>query len=168
MVNLLQSALENGTGAPARTRGFRLPAAGKTGTSHDGWFAGFTSNLLAVAWVGFDDDRDLNLTGAQSALPLWTEFMKRAMDNPAYRNAQPFTAPPGVVTVPVEEDVDTADGSGPPKLRIEAFIRGTEPSASADGVAAAAQTATVSNNAPSAVAQMQQVQPRPEGAVPWR
>ena len=77
MVSLLESVINNGTGAGVRTRGFRLPAAGKTGTSHDGWFAGFTSNLLAVAWVGYDDDRDLNITGAQSALPLWTEFMKR-------------------------------------------------------------------------------------------
>ena len=57
MVNLLESVINNGTGAGARSRGFTLPAAGKTGTSHDGWFAGFTSNLLAVAWVGYDDDR---------------------------------------------------------------------------------------------------------------
>ena len=77
MVSLLESVINNGTGAGVRARGFRLPAAGKTGTSHDGWFAGFTSNLLAVVWVGYDDDRDLNITGAHSALPLWTEFMKR-------------------------------------------------------------------------------------------
>ena len=62
-----------------RTGGFGLPAAGKTGTSHDGWFAGFTSNLLAVVWVGYDDDRDLDITGAHSALPVWTEFMKRTI-----------------------------------------------------------------------------------------
>ena len=59
MVNLMESVINNGTGAGARSRGFTLPAAGKTGTSHDGWFAGFTSNLLAVAWVGYDDDREL-------------------------------------------------------------------------------------------------------------
>ena len=87
MVSLLESVINNGTGAAVRTRGFRLPAAGKTGTSHDGWFAGFTSNLLAVVWVGYDDDRDLNLTGAQSALPVWTEFMKRTSW------ACPFTMP---------------------------------------------------------------------------
>ena len=87
MVNLLESVINNGTGAGARSRGFTLPAAGKTGTSHDGWFAGFTSNLLAVAWVGYDDDRELNLTGADSALPIWTEFMKRATQYPAYRDA---------------------------------------------------------------------------------
>ena len=80
MVSLLESVIDSGTGYGVRARGFRLPAAGKTGTSHDGWFAGFTSNLLAVVWVGYDDDRELNLTGAQSALPLWTEFMKRATE----------------------------------------------------------------------------------------
>ena len=46
-------------------RGFRVPAAGKTGTSHDGWFAGFTSELLCIVWVGFDDNRELDLEGAQ-------------------------------------------------------------------------------------------------------
>ena len=81
-----------------RARGFSLPAAGKTGTSHDGWFAGFTSNLLAVVWVGYDDDRELNITGAHSALPIWTEFMKRAVKLPAYKDVQEFTPPSGIVT----------------------------------------------------------------------
>ena len=102
MVNLLESVINNGTGAGARSRGFTLPAAGKTGTSHDGWFAGFTSNLLAVAWVGYDDDRELKLPGADSALPIWTEFMKQATQYPAYRDAKPFEAPPGIVAVPVQ------------------------------------------------------------------
>ena len=90
MVSLLESVINNGTGAGVRSRGFRLPAAGKTGTSHDGWFAGFTSNLLAVAWVGYDDDRDLNITGAQSALPLWTEFMKRSSGISLYKAHYPL------------------------------------------------------------------------------
>ena len=90
MVSLLESVINNGTGAGVRARGFNLPAAGKTGTSHDGWFAGFTSNLLAVAWVGYDDDRDLNLTGAQSALPVWTEFMKRTSGLALYKAPYPL------------------------------------------------------------------------------
>lgn len=129
MVTLLENVISRGTGAPVRTLGFTLPAAGKTGTSHDGWFAGFTSNLLAVAWVGYDDDRDLNLEGAQSALPIWTEFMKRASDDPAYHNAQPFTAPPGVVTVAVPTQASLSDevGADPVTTRNEVFIKGTEP-----------------------------------------
>ena len=93
MVSLLESVINNGTGAGVRARGFNLPAAGKTGTSHDGWFAGFTSNLLAVVWVGYDDDRDLNITGAQSALPVWTEFMKRTTGLSVYKPSQPFNQP---------------------------------------------------------------------------
>ncbi len=79
MVNLMEDVLRSGTGAGVRTRGFTVPAAGKTGTSRDGWFAGFTSQLLCVVWVGFDDNHDLNIEGAKSALPIWTEFMKRAL-----------------------------------------------------------------------------------------
>ena len=89
-------------GSGSALRGFTLPAAGKTGTSHDGWFAGFTSNLLAIAWVGYDDDRELKLPGADSALPIWTEFMKLATQYPAYRDAKPFEPPPGIVAVPVQ------------------------------------------------------------------
>ena len=143
MVSLLEGVIDSGTGAGVRARGFTLPAAGKTGTSHDGWFAGFTSNLLAVAWVGYDDDRELNLTGAQSALPIWTEFMKRATDDPSYGNAQPFNAPPGVVSVPIETqaslpdtDPDTETGvdtAGLVATRNEVFIKGTEPQASMQG-----------------------------------
>ena len=60
------------------SRGFELPAAGKTGTSRDGWFAGYTKDYIVIAWVGFDDNTDLNIEGAHSALPIWTEFMKKA------------------------------------------------------------------------------------------
>jgi penicillin-binding protein 1B len=127
MVNLMESVINNGTGAGARARGFTLPAAGKTGTSHDGWFAGFTSNLLAVAWVGYDDDRALNLTGADSGLPIWTAFMKQAAQYPAYRDAKPFDAPPGIVAVPVQMASTLPSGNDAMSVRNEYFIEGTEP-----------------------------------------
>jgi len=127
MVNLLESVINNGTGAGARSRGFTLPAAGKTGTSHDGWFAGFTSNLLAVAWVGYDDDRELKLPGADSALPIWTEFMKRATQYPAYGDAKPFEVPPGVVAFPVQTTSTLPSGNDVVVVRNEFFIEGTEP-----------------------------------------
>ena len=101
MVSLMQEVLRSGTGASVRAHGFTLPAAGKTGTSHDGWFAGFTSQLLCVVWVGFDDNRELNLEGAKSALPIWAEFMKRASKMLPYRDAKTFAPPAGVVTAPV-------------------------------------------------------------------
>ncbi len=70
---MMEEVLRSGTGARVRASGFSLPAAGKTGTSRDGWFAGFTSKLICVVWVGFDDNRDFKLEGARSALPIWPE-----------------------------------------------------------------------------------------------
>src|SRR6202165_4405696 len=102
MVSLLQEVMRSGTAAGVRSRGFTVPAAGKTGTSHDGWFAGFTSELLCIVWVGFDDNRELDLEGAKSALPIWTEFMKRALDYKEYRNTRPFEAPDGIVTLEID------------------------------------------------------------------
>ena len=124
MVDLMESVINNGTGAGVRSRGFTLPAAGKTGTSHDGWFAGFTTNLLAIVWVGYDDDRELRLSGAYSALPIWTEFMKRAAEVPGYADPRPFPMPEGVVSVPLETNSTTSDAK---IVRNEVFIAGTEP-----------------------------------------
>ena len=79
MTDMMEGVINNGLGFSAvRARGFQQPAAGKTGSSHDGWFAGYTSNLLCIVWVGFDDYSEIHLTGAQTAAPIWTEFMKKA------------------------------------------------------------------------------------------
>ncbi len=96
VTSMLEDVINHGTGATVRARGFTAPAAGKTGTSRDGWFAGYTSNLLAIVWVGFDDNRDLGLSGANAPAPIWAEFMKRAVTLPAYRDVQPFEMPEGV------------------------------------------------------------------------
>ena len=124
MVDLMESVINNGTGAGVRSRGFTLPAAGKTGTSHDGWFAGFTPSLLAIVWVGYDDDRDIKLTGAYSALPIWTDFMKGGAQVPRYNDATPFPMPEGVVEVSVETNSASRDAT---MVRNEVFIAGTEP-----------------------------------------
>ena len=136
MVSLLESVINNGTGAGVRSRGFRLPAAGKTGTSHDGWFAGFTSNLLAVAWVGYDDDRDLNITGAQSALPLWTEFMKRSSGLSLYKSPLPFNRPEGIETAEIDNLTNLVAVADPALTHSEVFIAGTEPFAPGPGAPA--------------------------------
>src|ERR1700681_3421493 len=91
--SLLKDVLNRGTGAGVRARGFTLPAAGKTGTSRDGWFAGFTSNLLTVIWIGFDDNRDLGLPGGATAAPVWADFMLCATTLPAYRDVRDFSMP---------------------------------------------------------------------------
>jgi penicillin-binding protein 1B len=123
MVDMLQEVMRSGTAAGVRARGFRLPAAGKTGTSHDGWFAGFTSNLLCLVWVGFDDYSELGLEGARSALPIWTEFMLEAARYKQYRSAKPFTPPAGLVNV----GVDLASGQACLGGAMSYFIAGTEP-----------------------------------------
>ncbi len=129
VTNMMQDVLRNGTGREVRRLGFNLPAAGKTGTSHDGWFAGFTSNLLCVVWVGFDDNRDLELEGARSALPIWTEFMKRAAELREYGDVSDFPAPPGIVRVAVCPASGQRAGLFCPSEFNEAFIDGTQPDA---------------------------------------
>ena len=127
VTNILQDVVNHGTGYPVRQRGFMAPAAGKTGTSHDGWFAGFTSNLICVVWVGFDDNRELGLAGGNSAAPIWAEFMKRAVALPDYAQVRDFVPPDGVSMVAI--DPETLERATPlcPVTRAEAFLAGTEP-----------------------------------------
>lgn len=130
VTNLMESVLNQGTAVRVRSMGFTAPAAGKTGTSHDGWFAGYTNNLLCVVWVGFDDYRNLNVEGAHSALPIWTEFMKRALTFPAYRNVSDFQPPQGVVSETVDvathEVITPACPTNDP-TEVDYFIDGTQP-----------------------------------------
>lgn len=127
MVNLMQEVLRSGTGAGVRGRGFTLPAAGKTGTSRDGWFAGFTSDLLCVVWVGHDNGRELGLEGAKSALPVWTEFMRRAHQLPQYRDPHEFERPEGIVTVNIDPSTGLRATEACPWVSSEVFIAGTQP-----------------------------------------
>ena len=127
VTHLLEGVLDRGTGTGARARGFRRQAAGKTGTTNDArdaWFAGFTPDLLAVVWVGFDDNRPHGLSGSQAALPIWTEFMKTATRAQPDR---PFPPPPGVSLVTIDP---LTGGRATPGCGVrfdEAFLEGDEP-----------------------------------------
>ncbi len=126
--NTLEEVLRSGTAAGLRSRyNFTLPAAGKTGTSRDGWFAGFTSKLICVVWVGFDDNRDFKLEGAHSALPIWAEFMKRAHQHREYKNVHGFDPPDGIVTAEIDAETGQLATSLCPKTRNQVFIAGTQP-----------------------------------------
>ena len=130
ITDMLQGVINNGTAAgPAgvRARKFTAPAAGKTGTSHDGWFAGFTSNLLCIVWVGYDDYSDIHLSGAAIALPNWTEFMKRAVDLPNYSDTKPFAPPQGVVELTLDRATNQIATPACPDDYTTAFIDGTQP-----------------------------------------
>ena len=111
---LMENVINAGTGATVRARGFTAPAAGKTGTSRDAWFAGFTSNLLCVVWIGNDDYSDLKLEGGKAAGQIWAEFMKNAVKLPQYSDTREFTAPQGVSTVRLDKVTNLlADASCP-------------------------------------------------------
>ncbi|SPF54140.1 Penicillin-binding protein, 1A family [Candidatus Sulfopaludibacter sp. SbA4] len=128
VTSLMEEVLRTGTaaGIPGKY-GLRVPAAGKTGTSHDGWFAGFTSELLCVVWVGFDDNEKLELQGAYSAAPIWAEFMKSALDYREYRGTKPFQAPDGIVSIDIDPETGMPANSACPTVKKEFYIAGTEP-----------------------------------------
>ncbi|HEY3176770.1 MAG TPA: PBP1A family penicillin-binding protein [Candidatus Polarisedimenticolia bacterium] len=122
----LQGAFDRGTAASARSLGFTGTAAGKTGTTddyRDAWFAGYTPDLLALVWIGFDDGESTGLTGAQAALPIWVDFMKRS----GVETSDPFLEPEGIGW----HQVDPVSGGlarwSCPDSRWMAFIEGTEP-----------------------------------------
>jgi penicillin-binding protein 1B len=125
--SILKDVLNKGTGAQVRAKGFTLPAAGKTGTSRDGWFAGFTNNLVCVIWIGFDDNHDLGLQGGQTAAPIWADFMIRATTLPAYRDVKELDKPEGVDLTTI--DADTLELATPncPVTRQEVYVAGSEP-----------------------------------------
>ncbi len=127
MTNMLEGVMNFGTAYGVRSRGFSAPAAGKTGTSHDGWFAGYTSNLLCIVWVGYDDYSDIRLSGAQTAAPIWAEFMKKAVTLPRYADVKPFTQPEGVVDVQLDKITNRLATPSCPDDYTIAFVAGTEP-----------------------------------------
>jgi penicillin-binding protein 1B len=132
MTNMLEGVMNSGTAAGVRARGFTPPAAGKTGSSHDGWFAGYTSNLLCIVWVGYDDYSDLHLSGAQTAAPIWTEFMKRAISFPPYQNVIGFGEPDGVVNVQLDKTTNRLATPACQDTFTAVFIVGTEPKETCD------------------------------------
>ena len=127
ITHMLQDVIRRGTAVRVRGMGFIEPAAGKTGTDDDGWFAGYTSNLVCVAWVGFDDNTDLALEGAHSALPIWTEFMKSAHTLREYRNPEPFQPVDGIVTAEIDPVTYELGTYSCPKRSTEVFVAGSQP-----------------------------------------
>ena len=132
VTNMMRSVLNEGTGFGARAAGFALDAAGKTGTTNDlrdAWFVGFTPELLTVVWVGFDDNQPVGLSGAQAALPIWTEFMMRAT---AGRASVSFGVPAGITFVDIDPETGLLPTARCPRQFIEAFIEGTQPTESCE------------------------------------
>jgi penicillin-binding protein 1B len=130
--SLMQNVIDHGTGAGVRARGFLAPAAGKTGTSHDAWFAGYTTNLLCIVWVGNDDYTDVNIEGAHAAAPIWAEFMKKAVQLPQYSDTNQFTPPEGVDIVSIDKVSYMLSDATCPESFNAAFLAGTAPTENCD------------------------------------
>ena len=128
VTSMLEDVVRYGTAKSLRSLGILFPCAGKTGTTseyRDSWFAGFTQDILAVVWVGYDNNRNTHLSGATGAMVLWADFMKRVKNR---LNPQPFIRPPGVVSRWVNVDVNWPPESIHPKQYEEVFLEGNVPS----------------------------------------
>ncbi len=126
--SLMEGVMNYGTGASVRSQGFTAPAAGKTGTEHDAWFAGYTSNLLCVVWIGNDDYTDIKIEGAHAAAPIWAGFMKRAILLPQYSDVKPFSAPEGVTVAHIDKASSLlVDSTCSDNTFYVAFLDGTAP-----------------------------------------
>ncbi|HEV7426436.1 MAG TPA: PBP1A family penicillin-binding protein [Thermoanaerobaculia bacterium] len=129
LVTVMKGVVDRGTAGGARSMGFRLTAAGKTGTTNDkrdAWFIGFTPKALTLTWLGFDDNAPTGLSGGTGAVPIWTRFMQAVM---AGQPNVDFAPPEGVVTAQIDE---TSGGLAVPNcptrvVVTEAFKTGTQP-----------------------------------------
>ena len=134
-VSMMRSVVQEGTAAAVANR-LRRPAAGKTGTSNgsrDAWFVGFTPELLAAVWVGFDDQRKLGKgeAGGKTALPIWIDFMTKALAGQPIRD---FAQPPGVVIQRIDKATGLLPSPGTetgPNTIDEVFLDGTIPTETA-------------------------------------
>ena len=133
-LSMMEQVMNNphGTGAGVRNMGFTAPAAGKTGTSHDAWYAGFTSNLLCIVWVGNDDYSDVKIEGAHAAGPIWADFMKEAVKLPQYSDTRDFVPPAGVVQVSLDDNTNLLADASCPDDYTAAFLEGTQPTDTCD------------------------------------
>ena len=146
MTNMMKGVVERGTGHFAKR--LRRPLGGKTGTTQDNrdlWFVGFTPDIVAAAWMGFDDDTSLgrkDLTGGSTVVPWWTEIMEEALKSYPVRD---FPVPEGISFLKVDSDSGKLALPTCPKQHLESFLKGTEPRefCSVDHAKAAAAAAPV-------------------------
>jgi penicillin-binding protein 1B len=104
LTDMLSAVVDHGTARAARGAFKNVAVAGKTGTARDGWFAGYTPNLVCVVWIGFDDGEELNMTGADAALPAWAEFVRRATELRPELGGRAFDRPSAITTVEIDPD----------------------------------------------------------------
>ena len=105
ITDMLEAVVERGTAYKAKNAlGKNVVFAGKTGSSQDGWFVGYTPNLVTVAWIGLDETEDIGMTGGEVALPLWTDFMQQAVSVRPELGGNGFVVPKGMVRVEIDPE----------------------------------------------------------------
>jgi penicillin-binding protein 1B len=128
ITSMLQSTVTQGTATSLKDLGIRFPAAGKTGTTNDfkdGWFVGYTPDLLALVWVGFDNGASLHMAASALTLPIWADLMNAI---PQHISGASFHVPPDVVTETIcKESGQIALASGCPVTMEEYFLAGNRP-----------------------------------------
>ena len=128
ITSMLRSTVEQGTARSLKDMGIRFPAAGKTGTTNDfkdGWFVGYTPEIMALVWVGFDDGTSLQAPASALTLPIWADLMNAI---PQHVSGSWFKAPPDIVTETVcRESGQLALSSGCPATMEEYFLTENSP-----------------------------------------
>ncbi len=104
ITDMLSDVVDHGTARAARGSVRKTAIAGKTGTSRDGWFVGYTPNLVVAVWIGFDDNKQLGLTGAEAALPAWTDFVRGAVELRPELGGERFARPAGIINVEIDPE----------------------------------------------------------------
>jgi penicillin-binding protein 1B len=131
MTSFMKDVVNRGTAAKLRGRGFKWNVAGKTGTSRDGWFAGYTPNIVCAVWVGFDDNSQLGMTGADAALPIWADFMSAALTEHPEWNGD-WQMPDGIQQAEINPQTGQLAGPDDVNKRVEFFINNTAPTEESD------------------------------------
>ena len=131
--SLLQSVVDRGTARSLRSRGITFPTAGKTGTTddnRDAWYVGYTPDIVALVWVGFDDGRSIHTTGSGAALPIWSELMQSI---PQHISGTWLRQPPDVILQSIcKRSGMLADPGACPETYEEYFLSENPPAANCD------------------------------------
>jgi penicillin-binding protein 1B len=127
ITNMLSAVIDHGTARKARGAVPGTALAGKTGTSRDGWFVGYSPNLVCVVWIGFDDNKQLGLTGAEAALPAWVDFMKDALALRPDLGGEHFECPEGIKFVEIDSQTGLISTLGCPLRELIAVTERTAP-----------------------------------------
>ena len=127
ITNMLAAVIDRGTARKARGAVPGTAIAGKTGTSRDGWFVGYSPNLVCAVWIGFDDNKQLGLTGAEAALPAWVDFMNNAIAVRPDLGGEHFECPEGIKFVEIDSTTGLRSTLGCPLRELIAVTDRLQP-----------------------------------------